>query len=468
MAEICPKGMILLQFGGIYRAWWFLFGCYNERHGEKDWGTMRRDGSVKPICAALATLNAELGGAKMLGEVKVGDGIRAFLYEQHGRTARSESSPHLDGQLQRGGASPPGEPQTLVFWRESDVDTGRRADANPADIAFFLPAVDGGYRLVDVMGTPSVVAATNGALSLVATAHPQYLSGLSGLAADIPAAPAGTFGRKPAEPDEDLTVVIRPHLPRADFDITGRHCVAELLGDAGTIELEVWNFSPEAKNGHLLVEGGELRGVPDEIVLPPFGKASFAAEYVPTSGTAVDFTLRIRGEFNGKKTTCATIPVFHRNRFLSTCDIVPWPALDKPEAWQRNDSADTYRCTFDEADKAVRFDVEWKPGNVNGAWFFPVHSLRLPEESMADGKMLEFEVRTDQDKVENDFGEVVVMALYADGQVRYMPYQRPYREWGIRRAIVPADANGIVALRFGVTPGGRRLTYWLRNVRLLK
>ena len=87
---------------------------------------------------------------------------------------------------------------------------------------------------------------------------------------------------------------------------------------------------------------------------------------------------------------------------------------------------------------------------------------------MADGKMLEFEVRTDQDKVENDFGEVVVMALYADGQVRYMPYQRPYREWGIRRAIVPADANGIVALRFGVTPGGRRLTYWLRNVRLLK
>lgn len=43
MAEICPKGMVLLQFGGIHRAWWFLFGCYNERHGEKDWGTMRRN-----------------------------------------------------------------------------------------------------------------------------------------------------------------------------------------------------------------------------------------------------------------------------------------------------------------------------------------------------------------------------------------------------------------------------------------
>ena len=87
---------------------------------------------------------------------------------------------------------------------------------------------------------------------------------------------------------------------------------------------------------------------------------------------------------------------------------------------------------------------------------------------MAGGKMLEFDVKTAQDKVENDFGEVVVMALYKNGAVRYLPYARPYREWGLRRAVVPADAADLVALRFGVTPAGRRLSYWIRNVRLLK
>ena len=440
MAEICPKGMILLQFGGIHRAWWFLFGCYNERHGEKDWGTMRRDGSVKPICATLATLNRLLGEAKMLGEVRVADGIRAFLYA---------------GQI-------------LAFWRETDVDTGRRADANPADMDFSIAATDGAYRLVDVMGTPSAIAATNGVLRLTATAHPQYVSGLSGLAADIPATPSGTFGRKPAAPNEDLTVVIRPHLPTEDVEIGGRHCLAELLDDTSALELEVWNFSSDPKSGHIMAEGGELRGLPGEITLPPFGKVDLKVEYVPPAGDGIHFVLRIRGEFEGRGTSVATIPFFHRKRFLSTCEIVPWPALDKPGAWLRNDSADTYRCAYDEAEKAVRFDVEWKPGNSNGAWFFPVHYLSVPEESMAGGKMLEFDVKTAQDKVENDFGEVVVMALYKNGAVRYLPYARPYREWGLRRAVVPADAADIVALRFGVTPAGRRLSYWIRNVRLLK
>ncbi|MBR0055808.1 MAG: hypothetical protein IJP66_00625 [Kiritimatiellae bacterium] len=49
--------------------------------------------------------------------------------------------------------------QTLVFWRESDVDTGRRSDASLADKDFTIPAADGEYRLVDVMGTPSAIAA---------------------------------------------------------------------------------------------------------------------------------------------------------------------------------------------------------------------------------------------------------------------------------------------------------------------
>ncbi|MBP5545418.1 MAG: hypothetical protein ILM98_15205 [Kiritimatiellae bacterium] len=460
MAEICPKGMVLLQFGGIHRAWWFLFGCYNERHGEKDWGMMRRDGSVKPICAALATLNAELGGAKMLGEVRVGEGMRAFLYAE--RAEESETA-----------GEPPAPPaQTLVFWRETAVDAGdaqKRVPPSAPDPEIAIPAADGNYRIVDVMGTPRDAAAAGGTLRLTATAHPQYVSGLSGLAADIPATPSGTFGRKQAESDEDLTVVVRPHLPPGEVEIGGRRCLAELLNDTCAIELELWNFSPESKTGGVVAEGGELRGIPASITLPPFGKADINAEYVPPDGDGLDFTLTLRfAADDGRVSTCAKIPFFHRKRFLSKCEIVPWPALNNTAAWRRNDSADEYRCTYDEAEDAVRFDVEWKPGTIRGAWFFPVHDLKLPEESMAGGRMLEFEVKSDQDKVENDFYEVVVMALYADGQCRYLPYLRPYREWSIRRAVVPADADKIVALRFGGTPAGRRLSYWIRNVRLLK
>ena len=473
MAEICPKGMVLLQFGGIHRAWWFLFGCYNERHGEKDWGMMRRDGSVKPICAALATLNRVLGGAKMLGEVRVADGIRAFLYEQGVETppfdTKHSSLVTHNSSLARLSDDRQAGRQTLVFWRETAVDAESCAlPAEAHDPEFTIPATDGNYRIVDVMGTPSEVAATNDALRLIATPHPQFITGLSGLSPDIPATPSGTFGRKPPAPNEDLTVVIRPHLPSEKVEIGGRHSLAELLGNTCAIEIEIWNFSPDAKTGRVVAEGGELHGIPASIVLPPFGKADINAEYVPPTGDEVDFVLKIHGEFSGRVSTCASIPFFHRKRFLSKCEIVPWPALNNPEAWHRNDSADEYRCTFDEAEKTVRFDVEWKPGASQGAWFFPVHDLKLPEESMAGGKMLEFEVKTDQDKVENDFYQVIVMALYADGQCRYMPYQRPFREWCIRRAVVPADADKIVALRFGGTPAGRRLSYWIRNVRLLK
>ena len=137
MSEICAKGCILNQFGGIYRCWWFLFGCYNERHGEKDWGTMRRDGSAKPVHAVIATLNRELGDAKLRGEITGGNGTRKFLYEK------------------------PDGSQTVVFWRETFVDAAKAAARPvPDELPVEFAVRDGSYRMVDVMGTPSKVPAS--------------------------------------------------------------------------------------------------------------------------------------------------------------------------------------------------------------------------------------------------------------------------------------------------------------------
>ena len=57
-AEFYPKGSILHQFGGIYRSWLFMFGCYNEQGGRRDWGSMRRNGTVKPIHASMAAVSS--------------------------------------------------------------------------------------------------------------------------------------------------------------------------------------------------------------------------------------------------------------------------------------------------------------------------------------------------------------------------------------------------------------------------
>ena len=49
VAEFYPKSNALHRFGGIARNWYFLFGCNSERGGQKVWGSMRHDGSAKPV-----------------------------------------------------------------------------------------------------------------------------------------------------------------------------------------------------------------------------------------------------------------------------------------------------------------------------------------------------------------------------------------------------------------------------------
>ncbi len=450
-AEWCPKGAILQQMGGVDRSWLFLFGCYNERGGRKDWGTMRRDGHVKPICAALSTLTGELGNARLLGEVKVGEGIRAFLYDS------------------------PGPSQTLVFWSVSEVDTAMQGPIHPEDTLarpFSLSGGAGGLsphplHLTDMMGTPRPAPAiTNNTLALTAERYPQYLTGPLGLAPDIPAPPRGRVIRYEAAKGEDLTVVVRPKLS-ADFEIAGHKSHAELTTKgSGALTVELWNFSGEEKRGRLAASpDGTLPGAPDEIVLPAWGHVSLPVRYAPPADGPLDTMLEIRFVSNAGLSTAANIPVFDKTRFLAACEVVPL-ALENPALWIRNDSAQTFSCIYDEGEEAIRWDVGWS--GETGPWFMPRHELKLPEESFAGAKMLEFEVKSEQDKVENDYNSAVLMPTWADGHSVNLHYAPPGFDWEVRRVALPPDAGGVVSIRLGGAPRGRRLTFWLRNVRLLK
>ena len=114
----------------------------------------------------------------------------------------------------------------------------------------------------------------------------------------------------------------------------------------------------------------------------------------------------------------------------------------------------------------MRFDVSWT--GETGPWFMPWHDLKLPEESLEGAKMIEFEVKSEQDKVENDYNSAVFLPAWADGRSQSIHYPPPGHGWEVRRVALPPDAGGIVSFRLGGAPRGRRLTFWIRNVRLLK
>ena len=444
IAEFFPKSAILHQQGGIYRNWFFLFGCYNEQAGCRDWGTMRRDGTVKPVHAAISAVTSELGDARLLGEKRLGDGLRGFLY-----------------------AKPDGT-RTLAFWSRSNLD---RAAGPVVGIDSLyerkveIPATDGEYRLTDLMGTPSYIRAEGGRLALTVTRYPQYLSGLKDVSADVPSADPGKLAKYVAADDEDLTVIISPEIVTNDFTVSGGSCVAELCTDKGRMRIEVWNLSSVRKRGRLTVSKGRLEGGEGEIVLAPWNSAVVDARYVPPAGE-LNFAVDFSGVFEGKKASRIRVPMFNSFKFLSEGVVVPLPQLDSPSAWKRNDSGSKYVCSYDEQENAVRFDVEWEKSS--GVWFFPVHEF-APGESFEGARYMEFEVKNRQDKVESDMFCVEVMCLYGKGENhKSARFKSPGMHWERRRVMLPSDAGKMTGFRVGGLIHGHKLSYWIRNFRIIK
>ena len=447
-AEFYPKSQIYHMMQGVSRNYFFVFPPYNEAEGCKDWGTMRRDGSVKPAYAAMSTMMAHLVDAKLLGEIKLKDNLKAILFEQ------------------------PDKSQVLVFWQLSYIDSRENPKA-PETITIKL--ADGNYTLTDMLGTPSAVTATNGQITLTADRYPAYLSGIHGLVADIKPVPVGEIDRHLNQPaDEDLTVIFRAELNDDDFVITGQKAVAEMpRTDGGRMKVIVWNLENTAKTGTIVTDGGEFSGIPKNVTIPPMGKTEFNVVFKPNLPEGVfESHIVFSGVFNGKKTTKLDIPVHFIGLFLQNCRQIPMD-WSKPSDWEQNTSATSYKCVFDEAENALRFDVEWN--NHVDRWFYPVHTLKQPEESFKDVQGIQFEVKTMQNKVENDFNCSYVMVAYNtpdDQTVRVInfSYPSPLTTWEVRRIMfdktIPTDAT-VKFLRFGCNPRGTKMSYWLKNIKYL-
>ena len=449
--EFYPKSQIAYQMEGVARNYYFVFGAFKERNGVKDWGVMRRDGTVKPEYAAISTMMRELVSAKIKGEMAVGDGLRAYLFEQ------------------------PDGSQTVAFWSVSPLDTLEDGVVQPTpDFAkrISIPAADGPYCLSDVCGTRSTVIATNGNLTLEATRFPAYVAGLHGLSATI-------YARIPGKPkpyvpkaDEDLSVIIRVDLNTNDFEIARQKTCAVLKGDTGRLRLQVWNMGDTAKTGRIEISSGTFSGLPDAFSLGPRGTPpmTFDCVFAPSDDSASDQNLIFTGIFGGKRSSRLFMPIRLEKRFLSSCEKVTLDC-NSPKEWMKNTSADSFCATWDSAEQAIRFDVEWKNQNVD-RWFYPTYKLKLPKESLAGADMIRFEVKSVQNKLENDFVASNVMLVSADKSRSrtFIHYSAPLGSWEKRYVeLANVDAlTTVTAIRLGANPKGTQCTFWIRNIEILK
>jgi len=101
-----------------------------------------------------------------------------------------------------------------------------------------------------------------------------------------------------------------------------------------------------------------------------------------------------------------------------------------------------------------------------------VHALSLPQESLEGARMVEFEVKSAQDKVENDFIGQNLMLVYADRAkaTRMLPYNAPIGKWERRYVTLDdgMDLADVEAIRIGVNPKGAKCTFWIRNLAILR
>ena len=479
-AEFFPKAQIALQVEGVERAYFFVFAAFNERNGRKDWGVLRRDGTVKPVFSALATALRELGDARLLGALDAPEGLRAFLFER------------------------PDGSQTVAFWSESPLDTTTSNSPSVEPEPDFArewvlqpPAsTDGTFpRLVDMCGMVSEVSPEpDGSLALTASRFPAYLSGIQGLQATPHSSPVSPHS-SPVTPHSSLVtrhsslnspspIVLRPVLNHDDFAVSGGKTLAVMKGDTGRVHIEVWNFSDTVRTGIVEAAGASVTGLPVEpIAIAPGTCAAFECTVTPEEvgqdspgvdaptarPVSHDSDLEFRGVFDGCAAARAVVSVFFEKQFLASCERVPLETTD-PSLWGKNSSADEQTISLDDAEGSIRFDAAWHDDRSD-RWLYPVRRLALPRETLVGVRRIAFEVKSTQDKVENDYKTCKLMLASDDGKIDiYLDYDPPTREWEPRHVDIPQDADlsAVTLLRIGANPHGTRCSLWVRNLEIQK
>lgn len=453
LAELYAKNRVYMQMQGVSRDYFFAFGAYSEMDGARDWGVQRRDGSVKPVYSAISTVTEQLNDAKIEGEVAVGEGVRCYAFRK------------------------PDGSQTLAYWSVSPCDVSSSAKDKVSerqlqviDRDFSVPASTGTYLLSNWCGERSSVVSADGQLRLKASRYASFLQGVRGISVTTPAYPAGRIEEYRPADDEDLSVVIRIEFDKKDFVVSKN--MVSMAQDTGNVVLRIWNFSDVEKTGSLESKGCLIEGASDEIRLPAGGiETKIAAALRFPDSVDAQVRLDLTGKFNGKRTSRLVVPVGSDRAMLARSRV--FDVKTDVGFWKRNDSATEMKSSWDEKESAVRFDCVWR-NPATDRWFYPVHTFGYGEETLDGASILEFEVKMETNKMENDVMAALCMLL--DGKSEHglhIEYPAPDITWE-RRRVNLTDlngnflGNGCKAFRLGCNPLGTRMTYWVRNLRIIK
>lgn len=290
LAEFHAKMMIAAQFAGVEADFLFLMRPYDE--GTKRWGSVRwKDFSAKPTLPILKEMIKQIGHAKLLGEYKLTDKQRAFLYQL------------------------PDGSQTLMFWTRTEVEGNGSvlagavkgmSDHKSSTFSLELPA---DAKCFGAFGAPEKLnIKSNASTEVTAYRLPAYLTGLSGLKANIPFEQPDFSGAVDLGRDKSIVFQIESDLPVL-------FAGDALLVDAGATPkfvLKCHNFSNEKKVGKVNVSGAKFTKIPERVTLEPMSTTNIELE-LSADNQSVMPKLVFEGEFNNQKTTRLIMPVYRRD-----------------------------------------------------------------------------------------------------------------------------------------------------------
>ncbi len=438
VAEFIPKSALTLQAAGVDRNFFFVLPPVNERGGAKVWGLLRRDYTVEPGFLAIAALNRVLGNAVCLGSLDPAPSVRGVLYRR-----------------------PDGE-KTLAFWAVSPRDGEAKAATPPGTIS--IPVRSGSCTVTDIWGRSKQQESRDGRLELPVSAMTAYVTGDLALEPSVPVPPKGESSAAFAE--RELAVVLKADLSN-DFRLLPGKNAADLPGKSGRLTLHVFNLSGRTKNGRIAVKGGTLTGLPERVEIPPFASVSFEAEYTPAySDGAFESALEFGGVFDGREITRLTVPLICSSRLAEVGVELEIPT--DPARWRSN-AGGAMTIGYDRAERAVEFKVRFEP--QDGRWIYPELPLELPRESLAGAAGISYEICAVADKPGYDLSYLMAVTEDEAGRKNdvHLRTEPPAEKWGTR--FVPLDGvalERVRTLRIGFNPKGAEVTYWIRNVKIVR
>ena len=291
-----------------------------------------------------------------------------------------------------------------------------------------------------------------------------YVTGDLALEPSVPVPPKGESSAAFAE--RELAVVLKADLSN-DFRLLPGKNAADLPGKSGRLTLHVFNLSGRTKNGRIAVKGGTLTGLPERVEIPPFASVSFEAEYTPAySDGAFESALEFGGVFDGREITRLTVPLICSSRLAEVGVELEIPT--DPARWRSN-AGGAMTIGYDRAERAVEFKVRFEP--QDGRWIYPELPLELPRESLAGAAGISYEICAVADKPGYDLSYLMAVTEDEAGRKNdvHLRTEPPAEKWGTR--FVPLDGvalERVRTLRIGFNPKGAKVTYWIRNVKIVR